>query len=81
MSNGPIAMGKKLARAIAAKFPERQITRTFPDFKINLLTSHTIDFKILCGVGHEPETIATIKRLLKPGMTAVDVGAELVPLV
>lgn len=44
---------------------------------MQLITSHVIDFKILCGLSHEPKTITAIKRLLKPGMTAIDVGANI----
>jgi FkbM family methyltransferase len=68
---------KKMARAFASRLPERHLVKRFPDFKINLLTSHDIDFKILCGVGHEPKTVAAIRRLVKPGMTALDVGANI----
>lgn len=68
---------RSVARKIAANLPEFETIKTFPDFRIGLLTSHSIDFKILCGVGHEPKTIAAIKRLVKPGMIAVDVGANI----
>jgi len=68
---------RSVARKIAANLPEFDTVKTLPDFKMRLLTSHSIDFKILCGVGHEPETIAAIKRLVKPGMFAVDVGANI----
>ena len=68
---------RSVARKIAANLPEIDTVKTFPAFKIRLLTSHSIDFKILCGVGHEPETIAAIKRLVKPGMFTVDVGANI----
>jgi FkbM family methyltransferase len=72
-----MGLAKTMARAFASRLPEREIVRKFPDFKIKLLTSHNIDFKILCGVGHEPKTVAAIRRLVQPGMTALDVGANI----
>jgi FkbM family methyltransferase len=68
---------KRIARKIASRLPEHKIIKKFPDFKIALLTSHTIDFKILCGIGHEPKTVGAIRRLVQPGMRAVDVGANI----
>jgi hypothetical protein len=53
---------RSVARKIAANLPEFETIKTFPDFRIGLLTSHSIDFKILCGVGHEPKTIAATKE-------------------
>jgi FkbM family methyltransferase len=68
---------KVLARKVASQFPERKVIKTIPEFKIELLTSHALDFKVLIGVGHEPKTVAAIKRLVKPGMNAIDVGANI----
>ena len=68
---------KDIARKAVCQFPERKVIKTLREFKIELLTSHAIDFKILVGVGHEPKTVAAIKRLVKPGMNAIDVGANI----
>lgn len=70
-------LAKDLARKIASQLPERNIVKSFREFKIELLTSHSLDFKVLCGLGHEPKTVAAIKRLVTPGMNAIDVGANI----
>jgi FkbM family methyltransferase len=72
-----VSLAKNLARKLASQLPERRIIKTLPGFKIELLTSHIIDFKVLCGLGHEPNTVAAIRRLVKPGMNAIDVGANI----
>jgi FkbM family methyltransferase len=68
---------KKLIRSVAAQLPEREVTKTLPDFKIRLLTSQSLDFKVLCGLSHGPGAVAAIKRLVTPGMIAIDVGANI----
>lgn len=72
-----VKSARQLARWIAAQLPEFEHAKNLSEFKIRLLSSQFIDFKILCGTSHEPETIAALKRLVKPGMTAVDVGANI----
>jgi FkbM family methyltransferase len=67
---------KKLLRRAASLIPERDVIKTLPDFKMRLNTAHYIDFKILYS-SFEPNTIAVFKRLVKPGMTVIDVGANI----
>jgi FkbM family methyltransferase len=72
-----VSVAKSIARKLASRLPERKITKSLTHFKMELLSSHTIDFKILYGAGHEPKTVAAINRLVKPGMNAIDVGANI----
>lgn len=44
---------KKMLRSVTSRFPEREFVKGLPNFKMKLLTSHNIDFKIFCGLGHQ----------------------------
>jgi FkbM family methyltransferase len=72
-----VTLAKTITRKLASYLPEQRVTKRFPDFKIELLTSQHLDFKVWCGLGHEPQTVAAIRRLVKPGMHAIDVGANI----
>ena len=67
------AFARRACRLAARKVYCEEVSR------VQDCSSHfaSIDFKIMCGIGHEPNTIAAIRRLVRPGMTAIDVGANI----
>ncbi|MDQ7012433.1 MAG: FkbM family methyltransferase [Planctomycetota bacterium] len=70
-------LSASIAKFISAVQGERDVTRDLPDFRMSLNTAQWIDSTILMTGTFEPTTTALIRRALKPGMTAVDVGANI----
>jgi FkbM family methyltransferase len=68
---------KPLLRSLAAHIPEMEVTRRVDGHKMRLLTSQAIDLKLICGMSHEPASVRALRRLVKPGMHVLDIGANI----
>lgn len=66
-----------VAKLLAAIQGEREVTRDLQDFRMSLNTAHWIDSTILMTGAFEPTTTRLVQQCLEPGMTAVDVGANI----
>ncbi len=56
---------------------ERVVTREMDGFRINLDLAYTVDSQLYYSGEFEPTTVAMLRRLVKPGDTVFDVGANI----
>ena len=70
-------LSASIAKFLSAVRGERDITRDLPGFRMSLNTAQWIDSTILMTGTFEPTTTELIRRVLAPGMVAVDVGANI----
>ncbi len=70
-------LSRPIARLLSAVRGERTIVKDLPRFRMSLNTAHWIDSRILLTDTFEPTTTDIIAQALAPGMTAVDVGANI----
>ncbi len=56
---------------------ERVVTREMDGFRISLDLTYTVDSQIYYSGVFEPATVAMLRRLVKPGDTVFDVGANI----
>jgi FkbM family methyltransferase len=72
-----ISLFSSFARRCAAFVPACRITKTIDSFKMRLDTTQFLDAKLLYLGRYEVDTVAAIKRLVRPGDVVVDVGANI----
>jgi FkbM family methyltransferase len=68
--------GPQLMRIMASLPRRREVVYEANGFRINLDLKQMIDSRIYYTGAWEPESVAALKELLRPGMVALDVGAQ-----
>lgn len=64
-------------RAMARLLPQREVEHHGDGFRIKLDLAEMIDSRIYYTGVWDPQTVDALKELLRPGMVAVDIGAQI----